>query len=236
MTGKTIIDIIILSYANTPKLRTITETCLNSLVESEDPSAIVFNTIVIESEKKLNNYQYPFTKTVYPDEQFGYHRYMNIGLNISSSPFVCLCNNDLIFHTNWASEILHYMEEMPDLMSASPICSLLQPHTQIALNNGVRLGYRVGYEISGWCLFMKRDLFKITGKLDENYIFSGADHDYANTLAALNLKHGLITSSIVDHLYNTTLVTQSVDRQDELKSGGAYHSLKWGYRMLPFDI
>jgi len=233
MEETTDIDIIILSYAKTSELQTITQSCIDSLLASEDPLRVRFTIVVIESEKNLQHFQYGKTKTIYPDLPFGYHRYMNLGLGMTSSRYVCLCNNDLLFHKNWASEILLAMEDYPTMVSASPICSFLNSYTGIYLNSGVRFGYRVGYEISGWCLFVIRSVFDIIGKLDENYIFSGADHDYANTLAAMNLQHGLVTSSIVDHLYNSTLITQSSDRQEELKAGGGYHSFKWGHRMLP---
>jgi len=227
------IDIIILSYAQLAELQQTTVDCVESLIASEDSALIKFNIVVIESEKSLGNYQYPGTITLYPNEPFGFHRYMNIGIDATTSPYVCLCNNDLIFRKHWASEILKYMDEIPDLISASPICSFLNRYTGIPLNSGIKFGYRVGFEISGWCLFMKREIFDKIGRLDENYRFSGADHDYANTLGVMNLKHGLVTSSIVDHLNNITLNLQSEDRQNELMLPGTYHSMKWGYRILP---
>ena len=227
------IDIIILSYAQNSELQQTTRDCVDSLIASEDPAAIKFNIIILESAKNLADYQYPGTTTVYPNEPFGFHRYMNIGIDMTSSPYVCLCNNDLIFYKNWASEILKYMDQIPDLISASPICSYLNRYTGIPLNSGIKIGYRVGFEISGWCLFMKREIFDKIGRLDENYRFSGADHDYANTLGVMKIKHGLITSSIVDHLNNITLNMQSEERQNELMLPGTYHSMKWGYRILP---
>lgn len=230
------IDIVILSYAINQQLMQMTKDCINSLIGSEDPSLIRFNIIVIESNRDLNGYQYPFTKTIYPKENFGYHRFMNIGIRSTNSEYVCLCNNDLLFYSGWASEIIVYMNEIPDLLSASPICRLTQPKNGIQLNSGIKFGYRVSYEISGWCLFVRRCIFSIIGELDENYIFSGADHDYANTLEVLNLKHGLITSSMVDHLNNRTLIAQSNKRQEELNLDIAYdyHSDKWEHRLLPW--
>lgn len=231
------IDIIILSYAQDDQLKQTTLNCINSLINSEDPENIKFNILVIESQKGLKNYQYPFSKTIYPDEPFGFHRYLNIGIKKTAAPFLCLCNNDLIFHPSWASEIVKYMEEYPDLISASPICPVLQPITGIHLNSGIKFGYRVGYEISGWCLFMRRTLFKIIGQLDENYTFAGADHDYTNTLAVLGLKHALITSSIVDHLNSETINLQSKERQHELnKEIEDYMLNKWYNRTLPLSM
>jgi len=231
--NKTEIDIIILSYAQSQELKEMTIHCIDSLITSKDTASINFNILVIESYKEIKGYQYPYTKTIYPDEPFGYHRYMNIGIKLTSSPYVCLCNNDLNFHPGWASEILIQMTQIPDLMSASPLCSIVHPELGVPLNSGIRIGYRVGYEITGWCLFVKREIFKKIGKLDENYRFSAADHDFANTLALLNIKHALITSAVVDHGNSKTLKTQTKQRQDELTKGVLYHVKKWNYRLLP---
>jgi len=60
--------------------------------------------------------------------------------------------NDLIFHKNLASEILKHMVEIPNLLSASSLCSIEQSYNGFPLNSGIKIGYRVGFEIAGWCI------------------------------------------------------------------------------------
>lgn len=153
MKHRTEIDIIILSFAQTDALKQVTIDCIHSLMASEDPGEIKFNVVVIESQKDLKPYQYENSTTVYSDQPFGYNRYMNIGIEMTSSPYVCLCNNDLIFHQHWATEILKPFEEYADLLSASPVCSIHHPKMDFELNSGLKLGYRIRHEVSGWCLF-----------------------------------------------------------------------------------
>ena len=87
-------------------------------------------------------------------------------------------------------------------------------------------------EVSGWCIFFKRDILRLTGKLDENYIFWCADNDYSNTLWMLRLNHVLVTSSIVDHLENRTLKNQTPKRQEELtEDETVYYDKKWKSRI-----
>src|ERR1700749_4974158 len=100
------IDIIILSYAKDEKLKALTEQTIATLLDSEDPEHIKFDVLVIESDKSLRPYQYPGTQTIYPDETFGYNKYMNIGIKATGNEYVCLCNNDLVFHKGWAGAIL----------------------------------------------------------------------------------------------------------------------------------
>jgi len=226
------IDIIILSYAQNDDLKATTINAVNSLMDSEDPKLIQFNIVVIESQINMEPYQYQYTTTLYPDEAFGYHRYMNIGINYTSARFICLCNNDLIFHKNWATEILKPFFLYSDIWSASPVCSFLHPKSGFELNTGFRLGYGIREELSGWCIFFKRDLLKITGQLDPNLEFWCADNDYVNTLWALGLKHLLVTSSVVDHLENLTLRNQSLEDKQRLTLGACeYFEKKWNVKM-----
>lgn len=227
------IDIIILSYARVLELKIITEACVNSLSASEDKQRIKFNIVVIESEQNLAPFQYPGTKTVYPKEKFGYNSFMNIGIEMTSAKYVCICNNDLIFHSSWATEILKVFNKYPDLLSASPFCPKHHPKMGFELNNGIYPGYRNHFEIAGWCLFFKREMLQLTGKLDENYKFWCADNDYAKTLLALKIGHALVSSSVVDHLENQTINHHSDEMQEELTSNEFfYFEKKWNYRRL----
>ncbi|WP_158797406.1 glycosyltransferase family 2 protein [Pedobacter sp. L105] len=225
------IDIIILSYAQNLDFIQMTNECIQSLMISEDPGTIKFNIIVIESNRNLEPYQYPYSKTVYTDQEFGYNKYMNIGIGLTSSPFICLCNNDLIFHYHWATNMVEAFENY-NLSSGSPICSIHHPKIQINLNSGIYPGYGVRREISGWCIFLKRDILKLIGKLDENYKFWCSDNDYANTLFILDIKHALVTSSIVDHLESRTLSSKTVEQQQQyIDKDLPYFKKKWNVRL-----
>jgi GT2 family glycosyltransferase len=232
MENKNMVDVIILSYAQNEELKLMTENCIRSLMASEDPELIQFNVIIVESQKEMEPYQYENTTTVYSDEVFGYHRYMNIGVNMTSSPYVCLCNNDLVFHPQWATEILKAFSKYYDLSSASPYCPTHHKKMGFNMNNGIYPGYRIRYEVAGWCIFIKREILSVTGKLDENYEFWCADNDYANTLYVLKIGHALISTSLVDHLESRTLNSQSQERKDELTADEFfYYEKKWNVRL-----
>lgn len=231
MDQKTEIDIVILSYAQTKDLMRVTENCIQSLMTSEDPERIKFNVILIESEKSIRPHQYEYTTTVYPEVIFGYHRYMNIGIEMTSSTYVCICNNDLVFHQGWATHMLAAFEKYK-LSSGSPACGIFHPAAGYPLNGQVHLGYRVREQVSGWCIFFRREILKTTGKLDENLNFWCADNDYANTLWILNLRHALVTSSRVDHLESRTLNEQKEEKKHQLTYGEIiYNAKKWKCKM-----
>ena len=226
------IDIVILSYAQTEELRQVTINGLNSLIASEDPNQIKFNIIVVESQKDLKPFQYEHGQTVYPDVPFGYNRYMNIGISMTSAPYICLCNNDLIFYPNWATEILKPFNQYQDLSSASPMCTIHHTKLGATVGMGNIQGTHERTEVSGWCLFFKRSMLRLIGQLDENFIFRHASHDYTYLLQVLNLNHFLVTASVVDHLDHTTLNKQEPERFNELMwKQDIYYEKKWGYRL-----
>lgn len=222
------IDLIILSYAKTPALRAVTEYCVSSALASEPAAKIRFNILVIESQKDAAAYQGEGVTTLFPQEPFGYHAYMNIGLRQTAAPFVCLCNNDLYFHPGWASAMLDAFAAQPQLQSASPLCSKHHPKVSIHQNSGLHFGYGVRREVAGWCLFFRREMLKITGPLDENLKFWFADNDYAKTLEKHQIPHALVTDSVVDHLESETLSTLNPIRQRLMtKRAKFYFDKKW---------
>ncbi|WP_443945665.1 glycosyltransferase family 2 protein [Pedobacter sp. AW1-32] len=225
------IDIIILSFAKDDLLKNMTEQTVRSILNSEHPSKIHFNIIIIESNDSLSPFQYEGTKTIYPNTKFGYHKFMNIGINLTENQYICICNNDLLFEPHWATQILNAFEDDNTLVSASPICSIHHPKVGISVNSGIRIGYEVRKEIAGWCLFFKRTMLQKTGLLDEKFTFWYADNDYASTLEKHNLKHALVTTSVVNHLESKTLATFELDEQMKMTTRERfYYEYKWKKR------
>lgn len=224
------IDIIILSNAQNESLRNLTINCLESLVLSEPEDKIRFNILVIESAR-TSVYDFPNCRTIFPEKPFGFNRYMNLGIKMTDASFVCLCNNDLLFHKGWASKILEAFEQNPRLKSASPYCRFNHPVRNFMADTGVHLGYGVREEVSGWCILFKREILRTIGQLDERLTFWYADNDYANTLKKHGILHGLVTGSFVDHLESQTLATKSRKEQQRLTAGERYYyEYKWGTR------
>lgn len=226
-----LVDVVILSYAKNSILKKITQDAVSSLLASENQEDIKFNVLVIESNKSLQPYQYPATKTIYPKDKFGFNRYLNIGLQNTDNEFICFCNNDLLFHKSWASNILAEFDDDVDLMSASPLCSIYHPTIGFMPRSGNYYGYGVRQEIAGWCFFVKRSLFDTIGWFDEKFKFWFADADYAKTLQKFNKKHALVTSAIVDHLDGVS--TTTLDAQTKLALTAEqywYFQYKWEHQ------
>jgi GT2 family glycosyltransferase len=229
--NQTRIDIIILSYAKNNYLRGLTEQTISTLINSEKRGNILFNILIIESNKSLKPFNYTNTTTIYPRGKFGFNKYINIGLKNSGNDFVCLCNNDLIFHDGWANNILFEFNRDRDLYSASSFCQFSQGVDGIRPNSGLHYGYRIRKEISGWCIMTRRQTFQIIGKPDYNFKFWYSDNDYANLLKKHNLKHALVTSSFVDHIESQTLLAEKESHRKKLTDNEfLYYDYKWNHK------
>jgi GT2 family glycosyltransferase len=157
---------------------------------------------------------------------------MNIGIHAGNAPFVCMCNNDLVFHSHWARNILKAFDSDPSLMNANPYCGFF--HGRLLPNPEAEVvpGYQNGLHVTGWCLFARRSVFGIIGELDERFTFWYCDDDYRLTLQKHGLKNALITTSRVDHLGSRTLQSEAdLARRDQMTVRQRYfYEYKWGHR------
>lgn len=193
------VDIIILSFAKTQPLLQLTQRTIDSCHASEKD--IEFNILVIEQTPGV---VYANCKTHHLHDEFNYNRFMNIGIGMTSNPFVCLCNNDLLFHKGWCTNILKAMEEN-ELLSASPYCPVNYGQNPIYKYGGaVCLGYKNHHHISGWCIMCDRRLFETIGPINEDFPFMFADNVYGEQLKAHGIRHGRVRNSLVTHLHSPT--------------------------------
>jgi len=231
-----LLSVIILSKTSSEHLFNTTMNCINSLVSSEDFSReYELEIIIVESNKEYNlKHTYPDTiKVIVPEEPFGFHTYLNIGINNASGDFIALCNNDLIFHKNWFSEIVKVNKERKDILSFSPI----DPTKELnRFSHDYVMGYKVTQHIKGWCLVCKKEVFSKIKMLDNRFTFYYSDNDFALTLLYYGIKNAVVSGSHVEHLHKVATKESSKEKDVFLEPESAgkkipnylYHdSLKW---------
>jgi len=224
MEKKVNIDIIILSYAKDEYLKGLTVQTIETLLASEDTEKIHFNVLVIESNKKLQPYQYENSTTIYPNEKFGFNKYLNLGINATCNKYLCLCNNDLIFEKEWASIMLNFTNNFKDdLIVTSPFCNKM--HIDFLNSKQPIKGY-FGY-FAGYCFFTTRETLKLIGKLDEKINFWFADLDFIELMEQHKIPHYLVPNSKVYHL--SAQATKSLSKRDFLKLT-AYPNIYFNYK------
>ncbi len=200
-----LIDIIILSNGKTQPLIELTQRTIDSCIYSEKD--IQFNIVVIEQEP---NVIYNNCITRHVSEPFNYNAFMNIGVNMTANKYVCLCNNDLVFSSMWATNIISAMQN-ESVLSASPLC----PNQTKKAGAQIEYGYNNSHHMSGWCIMIDRELFEIIGKLNSEFPFWFADNEYSEQLKHHGIKHILVRNSVVRHLGSKTLHSISTDLHNE---------------------
>ena len=214
------VDVVILSWAKTVELGQITAKGIQTLLKSEKPDEVNFNVFLLESNSNAK-YNFPDNvKVVYMTEKFGYHKFMNIGRKMGDSKYVAICNNDLRFQRNWASNIIKEMEADTELLSACPVEPVVNMLTKHFTTE--KYGYETRKFVNGWCIFQRRDIYDIIGDLDEHFEFWCCDDEYGMTLEKHNVKHALIKTSIVNHDENggKSLRQLTPEQSRQYTSGG----------------
>jgi nucleoside-diphosphate-sugar epimerase len=125
------IDIVIISWAKNQELHEVTKKGIQTLFSSCEKGTM-FHVYIVESNHEINydefnkRHSLHTCTTIHPNEEFGYNRFLNIGRIAGKSPYVALCNSDLIYEPSWSENIVRAMISKPECLSASPWC----PQTQ----------------------------------------------------------------------------------------------------------
>ena len=202
-----IIDVIIPSMT-TPERCQILKDSIRSLRESE--LSIQFNVIVVESFVSMDVGQ---DRTIWYDgSKFNYSRAVRQGVDASSSMWVVIAHNDVMYHKRWMFEILKAHSDRQDILSFSPWNSYHNWHdTLFHSPSNIIEGYRTSYEVVGWCVVVQRDTYVKLNTVDSS---RHPDEIYASEIERCGIKHALVRKSKVEHLTSKTIDCQdsSVDR------------------------
>lgn len=194
------IDAIILSKTSDMSHYGLTCRTINSLKSSSDWNG---NIIVVESEKELgfkqNGFSYPNCNVLFPEEEFNYNRFLNLGIKESESEWIMICNNDLFFTKDWFTNIRKTIENNPTIQSFSPKAPTWHLHNSFN-DSDLIPGYIVSAHVCGWCILVHRDVISKCNLFDETFKFWYQDNDYAMSLKSKGVIHALDCSSKVYHM------------------------------------
>jgi glycosyltransferase involved in cell wall biosynthesis len=196
------IDVIIPSKTTEKHVPFLLQT-INSLKASE--TNYNFNVVVVESGSFPVDCGQDDT-LAFDQKRFSYNRALNLGIAATNADWIVMANNDLIFHPGWFSEIIRQHFFWPQVRSFSPWNNFGNWHPAKFPQNESELflGYRICFEIAGWCIVVKRDLMNSID-LDERCSLWYSDNIYADELIKYGHHHGLVANSLVDHIVSQTI-------------------------------
>jgi glycosyltransferase involved in cell wall biosynthesis len=199
-------DLIIVSQSKGSLIQ-VTQNC----IDSARRDGAELNIIIVETGQP---YKYDVDKIIEYNGAFNYNRALNLGLKYAKGDIHILANNDIIFHPGWS--------QIGDLMKSNGYHSasvLSQDARQKDFQRGdfVYEGYRIGYHLTGWCIFVDAFCIQEIGKLDDSVAFWYSDDLYACQLQSAGIRHGLFCNIQVDHITSSTLSVQNAQIQRQYK-------------------
>lgn len=201
-----IVDVIILSRANNPRLKAMTQKTIDTAIAGANQLSV--NVIVIEQTPHV---QYNNAQTIYHDAEFNYNSFMNLGARNCNSEWIIFANNDLIFHNGYLHELLTANNKL-----VSPHEPRDPRQSDIKENT---IGTVNGKHFSGWCFMIKRDLWDNIGGLDEDFGFWFADDSVIQQCVNKGVKPMIVKKSLVTHLGSTTFKTLDSKKKDDYTWG-----------------
>jgi len=205
---------VILSKTSNVELYGHTMRTLMSLENSVNDSinGIFLDTVIVESDKthKQQGFEYPndFCHVICPDEQFGYNKFLNYGLdflNSSTLDWVIISNNDVAYKRDWFKKLLEFSSNHPEFDSLSPYEPNWHPKRGIRPGFGFLEGYRPAFAITGWCLVMKSFVISKCKLFDPAFLYWYQDNDYALSLQHYGVRHALVESAQAFHTISASL-------------------------------
>lgn len=219
------ISIVIPVYINNQDIYRMTVRCLQGVSRTVPEETEI---IVVDDASKEGQYidylrrLFPNIKFVSNDINLGFAKTVNNGIRKSSGEWVLLLNNDIVIENpEWLKIMVKdAIDENVDMVS--PMCGFLDP-------SGIYIGERNKFEkmpngkgfcyLSGWCILVKRDVFKTIGLIPENfgkYFFE----DTLFTQMALSKKFKVAvekTNIGIKHLYHETMRAEKVNLGKEFE-------------------
>tara|TARA_R110002020_G_scaffold190748_6_gene390366 strand:- start:110 stop:793 length:684 start_codon:yes stop_codon:yes gene_type:complete len=219
------IDVVMLSVCKDKESHDMTCNAIKTLQDSE--REYNFNIWLIETNTQHIDmgFDFPGALVITPDCEFGYNKFLNIGLAECKSDHIIIANNDLIFTKQWFTTIVNSMES-DGLDTASPYNPGWRLHA--GCEAGVHKGVTVSKHICGWCMVLNKRAINCLYPLDEQFLFWGQDDDMRMNIEKNDLVHGLVGESHVKHLVSKSHRFVPSDRKHLMLEGGCktFHN-KW---------
>ena len=232
------LSVIILSYAIDEDIYRMNCQCLDSLFSSENWKVGELEVLLIESNK-ASKYQYRHNiKIIVPEEQFNFHRFLNIGLQNSVGNFIAFCNNDIVFTPGWFSAISKVKDGHPEFKCFSPLDRSypLMGENSLPGTKDYYIGWDNKKHFAAWCFVWERTVFDIIGPFDEKFVFYSADDDELQTLRYYAIPNVVVTHSEVKHLSQVVTKKESAINPHKITDKEKYPlteaEIKRGYSWL----
>ncbi len=176
-------------------------------------------------------------KLVFNEDNRGFVGGMNQGVKISTAPYVCLANNDLLFTEGWLDEAISIFKKYASIGLLNPDSNSLGTHVPVGVSlkdfgrqlyskrKGIfsEMPFCVGY-----CMLIKREVIeKVGGLSEEFYPMFFEDSDYSLKVKKAGYLTGVAKGSYVWHKEHASL-KQIPEKEKIFVNSREKFIKKWG--------
>jgi len=218
-------DIVVATFGQ----KELLENCMYSVVHNSHDYRIIWidNGQDATAATRLHYMTDSESKTTYvrPPENIGYTKAMNVGLALSTAPFVVLLNDDTEVTEGWLEGLERGFQFSQRVAAVGPITdNQRQGQGRKTPNQGIfeiipveiKVGWGIDVQLSSFCLMLNREAIVEIGYLDERFSPGfGDDDDWLYRAYLKNWRLVLQTDVLVKHIGAATWPTE---KRAELQS------------------
>ena len=175
--------------------------CINSIPDKY-PILVIENSadnfFKSDLEKKYNN-----VKCILTEENLGFGKANNIGLNLIQSKYTFLINPDVLLTSNTTEQLIYYSQKIKDFALLAPVLNNLEDKNYSIYKKKLPKVNKSEYlevdSIRGFAMFFNMSKFKSIGFFDEKIFIYFEEDDLCKRVRNLNQKIYVIFSSKITH-------------------------------------
>jgi GT2 family glycosyltransferase len=189
----------------------------------------------------------PSINIIRNEENLGFPKAVNQGLNIAEGDYLCIFNNDIIATPHWWDYLKEHMDNGADLVGPMtnyitgpqqvrvPIYRNEEELKEVAANFHIENFHKYRYlsQLFGFCLVFSRKVYETIGGLDEQFgIGNAEDNDYSFRSLEAGFKLVMAMDVFVHHYGSVTHRILDLDYNKLLKDNRKKLMDKWGKKLI----
>lgn len=178
------------------------------------------------------------------NDNLGFSKGMNIGVNNSRGKYIILLNNDTIVDKEWNTNLIDLLENDNNIFATTPLTNFSGNESKINIEHSDHVDFfnkynkikgclQKRFEVKSLALFcgaFRRSDFINIGYLDENYTNGWEDDDLFERISLLHKKIVVSTQSAVYHHGQTTVGADAYRGENKNR---LYFEKKWNKKWSP---
>jgi O-antigen biosynthesis protein len=237
-------SIIILTYN---KLE-YTKKCIESIRQYTEPNT--YEIIIIDNASTDGTVdwlkQQKDIKAIFNENNVGFPKGCNQGIEVSSGENILLLNNDVIVTKNWLTNLLACLYSSEKIGAVGPVTNYCSYYQTIPVSYGDDLDEMHNFasvynrlnpdlweqriKLIGYCVLIRKEVIDKIGLLDERFSPGNfEDDDYSYRIVQAGYQLVLCKDTFIHHFGSTSFNEQSEKYTTLLKENANKFKEKWGF-------